>query len=196
MIILQPFLNDAIYNNFISLSLGMRILCTNEVCLLYNDMTNKLLLEFVKDFPHIYGENKLSFNIHAILHLANEVKTFGCSLNGFSCFPFENYLKTIRGMIKNSRKPLQQLVNRLHEDKGLRRPQKQDTYPAPLFNSNNEIIKVNLEHFIISNDLPNNCGLTYTNKILIIKDIICKKIIFVCHQMLECTPLFTRPIFC
>lgn len=41
----------------------------------------------------------MNYNIHNLIHLISDVKTFG-SLDKFSAFPFENYMYTIKMMIK------------------------------------------------------------------------------------------------
>lgn len=40
---------------------------------------------------------------------------FNCSLNGISCFPFENYLQTLKKMVRQSRNPIAQVAKRLAE---------------------------------------------------------------------------------
>lgn len=56
------------------------------------DYAEKLLQHFVESFEKIYGKEYMSHNVHNLLHLSNEVRTFG-PLNSFSAFRFENFYK-------------------------------------------------------------------------------------------------------
>jgi len=72
-------------------------------------MLTKLLKNFNETFTILYGEENVSFNIHALLHLTNDVRKHG-PLDSFSVFCFENFLQTIKSLI---RKP-QQILAQLH----------------------------------------------------------------------------------
>lgn len=66
----------------------------------------------------MYGVEYLTHNIHNLLHLAQDVKTFGC-LDQFSCFKYENYMSNIKGKVQNAPKPIEQLVNRVFEENSI-----------------------------------------------------------------------------
>jgi len=53
--------------------------------------------------------------VHGLLHLCDDVVSQNCSLNEISAFPFENYLQSIKKMVRNSRNPVVQVSNRLTE---------------------------------------------------------------------------------
>lgn len=53
-------------------------------------ITSELIIEFVKKFAELYGKENVSYNVHSLIHLADDVKTFG-HLDGYSAFKFANY---------------------------------------------------------------------------------------------------------
>ena len=114
-IVLKNNVSEEYYEHFLNLSLAIRILCDSEKCLEMNEVANSLLRTFVEQYKNYNGVERLTYNIHNLIHLANEVKQFG-SLNNFSCFPFENYLRMLKLKIKPGPLPMQQLVNRLSEE--------------------------------------------------------------------------------
>ncbi|KAF4529742.1 hypothetical protein B566_EDAN017959 [Ephemera danica] len=74
-----------------------------------------LFENFVRGFKNLYGEQYVSQNIHGLLHIGDDVRSFG-PLENFSAFRFENENRLIRNVLKNSGEPLKQLVKR-HEEK-------------------------------------------------------------------------------
>ncbi|XP_036150703.1 uncharacterized protein LOC118648493 [Monomorium pharaonis] len=108
-IVLQGLLDNDIYLNFLVLHVALRIWCmenTSEEIIIYAD---KLLKNFNETFTILYGEENVSFNVYALLHLANDVRKHG-PLDSFSVFRFENILQKITSLI---RKP-QQILSQLH----------------------------------------------------------------------------------
>lgn len=73
-----------------------------------------LIKSFVWEFQKMYGRRNVSFNIHNLLHLAKDVQNFGF-VESFSAFPFENYICSIKNLIRKGERPLQQIVRRLKE---------------------------------------------------------------------------------
>ena len=94
---------------------AMRIFCDpemsqNEVNV---DYGQKLCVLFVKQYSKIYKAN-LTYNIHSLIHLADDVKYYG-ALDSISAFPFETMLGKIKRTVRSSNMPLKQLVNRFKE---------------------------------------------------------------------------------
>lgn len=107
-------LTTEVYQNFMLLSLSIYILASPTYCLLLNDFANTLLRSFVKHFGELYGQGFLVYNIHGLTHLSDDVKVHG-HLDLISGFPFENYLKKIKGMVRKPSSPLQQVIRRISE---------------------------------------------------------------------------------
>jgi len=117
-VIFLGHVKEEIYNNFVILSVAIRIILTEHVTLEYYDYAKSLLRHFVESFQSIYGKAYISHNIHALIHIADDAKKYG-SLNNFSCFPFESFMQPIKKQIRSGMKPLQQLVHRYAEEKSI-----------------------------------------------------------------------------
>ncbi|KAJ8946235.1 hypothetical protein NQ314_008934 [Rhamnusium bicolor] len=93
-VVLKKFLNIAVYEHFF--------------------IVGSLLKLFVDHCVAIYGKEFLIYNIHTICHLHKDVQKFGV-IDNFSAFPFENYLSSLKRMVKSTINPLQEIYNRIHE---------------------------------------------------------------------------------
>jgi len=96
-----------------ALSISMRILLSPNYKQ-YVEYARKLLVYFVKFFEQIYGSQFMSYNFHSLIHLPDVYNRFG-SLDCCSAFPFENYMKDLKNMLRKNEKPLQQVVRRYEE---------------------------------------------------------------------------------
>lgn len=108
----KNFLCSDIYDHFVTLHVAIRILCSNN-----SDLFNycqELLEHFVTSFALIYGKHNVSHNVHGLVHLVKDAKKFG-SLDNFSAFKYENFLQTLKKLLKKHDKPLQQIVKRYIE---------------------------------------------------------------------------------
>jgi hypothetical protein len=119
---MKPFLKNQYFLHFLSLHCAIRILICKDLLKEYIDYANDLLIYFVQEFGELYGNEFVNHNVHNLIHLILDVKTFG-PLDKFSSFPFENYMHTIKIMIKTSTivkpnvkcKPLSQFIKRVNE---------------------------------------------------------------------------------
>ena len=73
----------------------------------------RTLIAFVLESKQLYGEKFITYNTHSLLHIVEDVKCFGCSLNELSCFPFENQLAKLKRGVHNAKNPVAQLSKRL-----------------------------------------------------------------------------------
>lgn len=73
-----------------------------------------MLIVFVSHCKKIYHIDFLVYNIHALIHLADDAKLYG-SLNNISAFPFENYFGQLKKLVRGPKLPLEQLYCRLTE---------------------------------------------------------------------------------
>ena len=71
-----------------------------------------LVVNFILSFQKIYGMENVTFNIHALSHITEDVKRYG-SLERYSAFIFESYLCSIKKLIREGDRPLQQISRRL-----------------------------------------------------------------------------------
>ena len=116
-VVLLGNLRDALYKNFLLLHVALYILVSPSLCQQYCDYAEQLLVLFVTHYSDLYGRNMVVYNVHCLVHLANEVRIYGC-LDTISAFPFENFMQFIKRLIRKPNLPLQQAIHRLSEMKG------------------------------------------------------------------------------
>jgi hypothetical protein len=97
------------------LHVAIRLLSNKDFCHKYANYANDLLRLFVRASPKIYGDKFVSFNVHCLIHLVEDVKNHG-SLEEFSAFCYENKIQVIKNMLKKSVRPLQKIVLRLEKE--------------------------------------------------------------------------------
>lgn len=93
--------------------MAIRILCSLQLQE-FIDYAQDLLQHFVSSFMLLYGAHNVSHNIHGLIHLVQDVKKFD-TVDSFSSFKYENYLQTLKRLLKKHDKPLQQIVRRCIE---------------------------------------------------------------------------------
>lgn len=113
-IVFQGIIPLVNFEHFMSLHTAVRILASVEHCQVYNEYTSSLLSHFVKTFSVIYGPQYVSYNVHGLVHIADDVKKYG-PLDSFSAFQFENNMQFLKKLVRKADKPLQQIANRVHE---------------------------------------------------------------------------------
>lgn len=91
--ILYDILPDHYIQHFSALHCAIRILCDPLNCLRNKNYADKLLLWFVQSYENLYGSENVTYSIRNLIHLADDVSTFGTPLDDFSYFPFENEMK-------------------------------------------------------------------------------------------------------
>jgi hypothetical protein len=69
---------------------------------------------FIEQCKYLYGDEFVTYNVHSLVHLANDCSRLGC-FDEFSCFPFENFLRFVKKTVRSSVLPLNQTVKRIYE---------------------------------------------------------------------------------
>ena len=113
-VVLKKNLPSHLYDHFMLLHVGIKILATDTLCREFNDYAKQLLILFVRQCKDFYGDKFLSYNVHNLIHLADDVLNFG-PLDAFSAFPFENHLQSIKRLLRKHDKPLPQVIRRIQE---------------------------------------------------------------------------------
>lgn len=105
------------YDNFILLHAAIKILSSPHLCqnIEFNNYAKELLIIFVDQCRTLYGDYFISYNVHCLIHLADDVMRFG-PLDLFSSFIFENKMKSVKSMIWKHERVLAQIVRRLSEE--------------------------------------------------------------------------------
>ena len=69
------------------------------------------LHKFVMDAIDLFGPEFIAYNVHNLIHIVDDYVRFG-SLEEFSAFVFENFLKELKNYVHAGYKPGEQIVNR------------------------------------------------------------------------------------
>ncbi|XP_056608437.1 uncharacterized protein si:dkey-242h9.3 isoform X1 [Triplophysa dalaica] len=113
-VVLQNVLSPAVYNNFMLLSVPIFLLASPSLSAHLNDLAHTLLVSFVTHFGELYGPEFVTYNVHGLTHLSEDVRRHG-NLDLISGFPFENYLGKMKKMIRTPHHPLAQVIRRISE---------------------------------------------------------------------------------
>lgn len=109
---LKGCLSSCYYDHFLTLSVACHILMSPSLAVSHLDFARTLLRYFMDCGRALYGTKFLVYNVHLLLHIADDVAKHGV-LDDFSAFVFENYLQKIKRTVRQGRRPLAQVVNRL-----------------------------------------------------------------------------------
>ena len=96
-------------------SISILLNSCNEYSAFYLNFAEQLLKYFVKNASSFYGASFTVYNVHAFLHIHEDVRNFSCSLNDTSAFEFENFVKTLKKIVRNCSNPVAQAAKRLSE---------------------------------------------------------------------------------
>jgi hypothetical protein len=116
-VVLKKHLHPSVYENFLCLSVGTSILLSDNRHPMI-EYARQLLICFVNTATALYGDTFVVYNVHSLIHIADDVRQHGCSLNHLSAFPFENYLQKLKKLIRSAHNPVAQIARRLHEMNG------------------------------------------------------------------------------
>lgn len=164
-VLLKDFLHAAVYQHFLLLFVGVFILSNKALLEEYaNDYANDALVLFVQHFGKLYGDMYLSYNVHNLVHLAQDVKVHG-NLDSFSAFKFENFMQKLKRLVRKPESPCCQVVKRLAEresvqmqsveSRGVRREHASGPLP-PCFQCAQQYTQYNTELFTLKLDQANS----------------------------------------
>ena len=132
---LKKNIHESLYKNFLLLSVSMRLLSgdLNSKNLL---AANKYLNAFITHFGNLFGSRHLVYNIHNLCHLTDDVNKYG-PIDRFSAFPFENYLGSLKRLLRKPNCILSQVINRVYEQKKSKSEMKKVKYPYTVLQHSN-----------------------------------------------------------
>lgn len=113
-VVLKGHLESKFYRHFLKLSCAVTIPASPKLGMERCGDAERLLREFVMEAGALYGKGIYVYNVHSLVHLAQDVRKFG-SLDSFSAFPFENFLGQMKKLLRSPSLPLQQIVRRISE---------------------------------------------------------------------------------
>jgi len=103
-----------LYDHFVCLSVIMHILLSSSLSAHYSQYVEELAVTWVRMGAKLYGKHFVVYNVHSLIHLVDDCRKFG-SLNNISAFPYENFMRIIKRVIRKPQFILQQLSNRMAE---------------------------------------------------------------------------------
>lgn len=186
IIALRKIVRDDVYEHFLHLSMAIRLLATPNLEYEQNRYAKQLLEKYITDFEKLFGIQAMSYNVHGLQHLADDVLKWG-AVDEYSAFIFENYLQEIKKMLRKCDKPLEQLINRMYEYRNadlrevinthdgnyeLRKEHNKgpllDQCSAPMYKD------IRYRGFKFTTSKPNNCCITDDDRVMLIENI-CKR---------------------
>ena len=171
-IIVFELLPETLYHHFLLLSTSIAILENIEFSNQHSAFAEKCLKLFMQKGEYIYGSSFMSYNVHSLLHLVNDVERYG-TLTDNSAFCFESFNSAFRYFIRARKSPLTEFVNRFNEKCSI----------SFFWNTDNNK-KKKLYHYIVKG----NC-LTVT-----LSDLMDKNLdIIPCKSYLDVRPLHVYP---
>ena len=73
IVALKGCLSQVIYDNFLLIFVAMRCLANPELCETHADYAHRLLCKFLDEAGNIYGADFFVYNVHGLVHIANDV---------------------------------------------------------------------------------------------------------------------------
>jgi hypothetical protein len=207
-VVLKNRIPTEVYDNFMLLNTAIRILCSPSLHH-QTDRAQTLLENFVQHFGQLYGTDLISYNVHALLHLPEEVKRYGV-LDNFSSFPFENFLYQVKRMIRKPTCVLQQAVLRMSEKSRLGSKSSAEHQEVPFlvdqhakgplpkgeaFQPCTQYKTAKCRNFDISVAQPNNCICLGGEVVLVMNILACTSGPMVVYKAFKNVgPFFTYPV--
>lgn len=116
MVVLKGLIKDDMYYHFIHLSVAIRILSDEILCLNEDnlDLAKDLLNWFVDNASQLYTVWFMVYNVHVLSHIVDDVKAYGC-LSDITAFDFENHLQVMKKFVRNANSPCTQVGKRIME---------------------------------------------------------------------------------
>lgn len=112
--VLHGVLEDNKYKHFMCLVVAIRILVSNSSSPKEINYAESILKYFVENAKYMYDEVIYTHNMHNLIHLAANVRKHG-PLDDFSAFPFENFMSSIKRMVRKPSAIVAQIYNRCAE---------------------------------------------------------------------------------
>lgn len=115
----------------------------------------------------IYGDEFLVYNVHNLIHLADEILRVG-PIDVFSCAPFENHIGVLTRLVQHTNRALAQLAKRIIERRNhninkpftfqsFRMYQPHNNGPTFIGFSGSQFKKLRYNNMYLSLTAPDNC---------------------------------------
>jgi hypothetical protein len=77
VLVLKPVIEKELYKHYLYLFVAVYTLLSPRLCWHYADYAKELLELFVTDCFKLYGSQFFVYNVHNLVHIADDVKKFG-----------------------------------------------------------------------------------------------------------------------
>jgi len=209
-VVLCGILTETVYNHFMLLFTGITLLTSPIFCKDYADYAHSLLVQFVELAGGMYESDFLVYNVHGLVHLAEDVKMHG-SLDSFSAFPFENQLKSLKRLVRKADNPLAQCIRRLTEQRNFSsskssRSAPKETCsvehsrgPVPVgYDGAVQFAQLRFNKFKVNiRRSPSDCCVAISDKgpVLVVNVLLCQEQVYVvCRPFKKSVDLFVYPL--
>lgn len=152
-VVLKGILSQELFDHFITLSIAASILMSPNLVQLHLNYAKELLKYFVEKASQLYGEEFIVYNVHSLVHLADDAEAFG-SLDKCSGFPFENYLQKLKRYVRSGKNPIAQITKRLSESVGCEEKKLPNSASIKSKHPNNGYIYDGTSCCVVVNDHP------------------------------------------
>ncbi|KAF4520588.1 hypothetical protein B566_EDAN005999 [Ephemera danica] len=178
--VLSGILSKEVFEHFLCLHYAVRILLSSVYSSLMFEYARSLLNYFVKYFRNFYGHESLSYNVHNLIHICDDLEKLDTTLENTSAFKYENKLQSIKKSLRKHEHPLQQIVRRIEENKHVSKLLKKSKSPT----NNIQVVKsgsiknvptnfslpsfssIKIKNYKISCTSPNNCVVLNSGEIV------------------------------
>ena len=111
-IVFQDIVSPANFSLYMLLHVASFIL-SHRQCLKFLPLAQRLLRDFVisSKCNHTCGSHFTTYNVHSILHMADDVEYLSLPLDSISAFSFENFFVRLKHAIKSPHLPHEQVIN-------------------------------------------------------------------------------------
>ncbi|XP_017465521.1 PREDICTED: uncharacterized protein LOC108358598 isoform X1 [Rhagoletis zephyria] len=148
--VLKDELPNDIYYEFLLLHCVCRLLFCPKNYITNIEVGRDILILFVNNFAAVFGDNRVSYNVHGFLHISEDIRELGIP-STYSTYSFENYLQILKSYVKKPTQILQQITNMLKHEK-IVTPPKFTGYQI----KNYCIKNFHFDDFSLSSKFPNN----------------------------------------
>ncbi|XP_040172692.1 uncharacterized protein LOC120905723 [Anopheles arabiensis] len=112
-IVLKEVLSKEQYEHFMLYYCAIRLF-SSECYREHWPAAHILLVQFVEQYGTLYGEHRITSNVHNLLHVYEDVKKFGALVH-FSSYRYEAKLHDVGRSLRNGHNVLVQAANRISE---------------------------------------------------------------------------------
>lgn len=114
LVFMKRYLSEAAYYQFLCLRLAYRMI-SSDVDKHLLQKAQSMFEVFVRDFTQYCKGESLGYNVHNLLHLVDEDRRLGVTVDKFSAYQFENCIRMIGRLVRKPSNELHQISNRIQE---------------------------------------------------------------------------------